>query len=212
MDVRSQLRIKKVTTTGGAALVLSGVVDGFLELEHWSVAAPAVVVDLGGVVRVTSFGMRGWVDGLARVKTDYLAFTRCPPAMLDFFGQLAGATGNGEVLSMYLPYECGACMEEFYTLSDVRQDHAQMRKLQAPRAPCPHCAADAAFNAIPRAYFSSIGPEPPVPPSVVDELARRASMISEGETATATSLKAAREQMESMGAALDKLSRGARSK
>jgi hypothetical protein len=180
-------------------LVVSGVVDGFLPLDDWKLESPVVVVDLSGVVRVTSFGVRGWMNGLAQIKTNYLGFVRCPSVMLDFFATITNATGGGEVISVDLPYECEACGHEFNVLRDARIEHALLLQGLPGPAECPRCKEQVPFVAPMDSYLSSLGKAPPKPPAVVTELER--AIASSPETATTLmGMKAVREQMESIRA------------
>ena len=63
-SVASKARVEVVTAPGVALVVVSGLVDetfcGFGEL-----AGEAVVFDVSGITRMTSFGVRQWMNAMA---------------------------------------------------------------------------------------------------------------------------------------------------
>jgi hypothetical protein len=169
--LQSQLKVEQRQIDGGTALVLAGALDGFFPAESFAVrAGDEVIVDLGGVHRVTSYGVRAWIVAVEAMRAAYLGFVRVRPPMVDQFTTISVTRGAGEIISMYLPYECAGCALEFDVLVDVRQQHALLSTGKPPVAHCATCNKPAEFNDLPRRYFSKVGAEPPNPPATARRL------------------------------------------
>lgn len=91
---------------------LSGVID-----EHASLGAlgaflrPGDTLDLAGIARVNSAGVREWL-GFMKVAVDQglsLAFERCSIAMVSQRNLVADFFGPFEVRSFFVPYACPSC-------------------------------------------------------------------------------------------------------
>jgi hypothetical protein len=136
-------------------------------------SADVVVFDLDGVRRITSYGVLQWVKALKDLRSRYYAFMRCRPSIVRQFNMVAGFGKHGEVLSIYLPYFCEDCDQEFETLLDLRADFALAQQATPPEARCPTCGALAEFDDVPKSYlaFSADYPRPNPPELAVRLLA-----------------------------------------
>lgn len=129
----------------------------------------AVVIDLDGVVRITSFGVREWmgfIDDISH-RSVYLARTR--PSFAAQFNMIAGFGGSAKLVSLYAPYVCNACDHEFDAPIDLREDHETVAQLAAPARSCPKCGEDdTELDDLPDAFFEYVAsvPAPKVPPAV----------------------------------------------
>jgi hypothetical protein len=168
----------------GAVQVLS--LSGRLNERFQGAAlAPAlagrVVVDLAGVTRVTSFGVREWLQMLAEAapRAPALYLARCSEPVVNQLSMIKGFAGEGRVVSFAGPYRCEACGHGFSRLLDVERDAAALRALSPPDAPCPRCGAEAVFDDDAQSYlaFAAAHLGEPVPADVraaLDELGRAA--------------------------------------
>src|SRR5437899_411296 len=101
------LRIEHHRTAGGALLRLSGTIDETLDRPLLTQGNDGVIVlDLEGVTRVTSYGVREWINALSMLPAQYLAFVNCHPSVVSQFNMVQGFAGRGQLVSLYLPYAC----------------------------------------------------------------------------------------------------------
>ncbi len=148
---------------------LSGEIDAdFASRAMVDGLAGAVVVDLDGVRRITSFGVREWVAALRSLAADVYCFVNARPALVSQFNMVAGFAGNGALVSMYLPYLCEHCDHESEVLIDLRHDDEHVARGEAPVHRCEACGEEAEFDDSPEAYFSFVSSQRP--PKLAREL------------------------------------------
>jgi len=112
-------------------------------------AAPAsdLIIDTAGVTFVNSVGIREWVrllrsltgGGSRTVTLDRIADVLM--TQMNLMPRLAGAQ-----------YACTSCGAEAALLIDVAAYAGQLQGLQAPRLPCPECAAPMELADFPEGY------------------------------------------------------------
>ncbi|HEY4058312.1 MAG TPA: protein kinase [Kofleriaceae bacterium] len=138
-----------VITTGPVALIeLDGVIDetftGFGDLPD----AKALVIDVGGVTRMTSFGVARWIAALDKipksVTESYLL--RCPTVFVDQLNMVLGFGRGARVLTFFAPYLCPSCSTESLQMIDVVASHNQLARGAAPDRTCPRCSAALALD------------------------------------------------------------------
>ena len=169
MTIRSPLEIVRRAAGAGRGWVVSlkGTLDerlshsGFVEgLDT------AVVFDLDGVTRVTSFGVRDWVHGLKALQADTYAFINCRPSLVSQFNMVAKFGGKGTLVSLFAPYSCDECGAEKEVLIDLRLDHQKVARGEVPVVDCDACSSKTEFDDWPSQYFAYAAsrPRPALPP------------------------------------------------
>jgi ABC-type transporter Mla MlaB component len=100
-----------------------------------------VVLDLARVERITSYGVREWLQMLAEAeeRVDALYLVRCSEAVSNQLSMIRAFVGSGQIVSFYAPYQCEHCSCLFSALIDCEQDHAELLRSQPPIASCPQC-------------------------------------------------------------------------
>ncbi len=114
-----------------------------------------VVLDLGGVERVTSFGVREWLalhQAAGQATTLYLA--NCTEPVVNQLTMIRGFARPRSVLSFRAPYVCVAGRHAFQRLIDAEADAAAVHAKQPPAATCPTCGAEGTFDDDPHSYFA----------------------------------------------------------
>ncbi len=136
--------------------------------------AGLVVFDLANVERVTSFGVREWLQMLsvAEPKLAGLYFARCSEAVVNQLSMIKRFAGPAKVVSFLAPYLCRKCSHAFQACIDVEQHADALARQAMPSLSCPNCRAQADFDDDPRSYLA-FGPLRPgeLPPAVVTALA-----------------------------------------
>ena len=115
-----------------------------------------VVFDLGGVERITSFGVREWLQMLNvsndRVKKLY--FAHCSEAVVNQLSMIRKFAGNAQVVSFFAPYLCDSCGEQFERLFDCEYDAEAIRAGDVPESICQQCSGRGRFDDDPETYFA----------------------------------------------------------
>jgi serine/threonine protein kinase len=164
-------RVKTTLSENGRVIKLSGAIDESLDPGALDAqGAYAVMVDLDGVHRITSYGVRQWTRGVSALKADYVGFVNCHPAVLAQFNMVAGFAGPGELISFYAPFACGACGKEFEILIDLRREYTRVRSLSLGPMRCPACGEPAELDDLPDAYLAYVASKPqPQPPPLFSQ-------------------------------------------
>jgi anti-anti-sigma regulatory factor len=110
----------------------------------------SATLDLAGVRRLNSFGVRELVDFLDTLGSHcLLAAERCSPAVVTQLNLLPELTRHLAIRSVMAPMECPACFHEREVLVDVRGGrHA------VPKTPCDECEAPMELAEPEERYFA----------------------------------------------------------
>ena len=100
-----------------------------------------VVIDLANVDRVTSFGVREWLEMMnaARSGVTELYLARLSEAIATQMGMIRSFAGPGKVASFHAPYLCDACGSSFRWLIDCERDGDALKNKALPPGKCPTC-------------------------------------------------------------------------
>lgn len=134
-------------------VALAGVLDEAADLAPLrALAAPTIELDLRGVQRVNSSGVRAWIDFVRAVPaTVTLRFVRCPPAIIDQCNMVLGFLGHGRLESFYAPLICRECdeqVEQLFTTAAVKAGCGTL-----PPTPCPRCRRPMAIDDLEDQYL-----------------------------------------------------------
>ncbi|WP_437334586.1 FIST N-terminal domain-containing protein [Sorangium sp. So ce394] len=117
-----------------------------------------VLLDLAGVERITSFGVREWLQMIQaaqpRLRALYLA--RCSEPVVNQLSMIRRFAGSGQVVSFYAPYCCESCGAQFERLVDCAHDAAPLAEGKPPEAVCPRCRGAGAFDDDAATYFGFV--------------------------------------------------------
>ena len=169
---KQQLRITKEPFDGGALYRVAGAVDTNFDSEKLLETATGIaLIDLDGVRRISSYGVRQWVKTMKSLPASYVGFVRVRPELMMQFNIMTHFAGKGELLSFYLPYVCSPCGEGTDLLIDVESQFEQIRAFAIPTVVCPNCGAEAQFDDVPESYLAHPAEAPrPNPPAAVRQL------------------------------------------
>ncbi|MEM9492453.1 MAG: hypothetical protein AAGC55_25120, partial [Myxococcota bacterium] len=120
--------------------------------------ARVLVLHLAEIRRISSFGIREWVDfitGASRTAKDII-LVECAPKVIDQMNMVGNFIGPGRVFSFYAPYRCDYCDTENRVLMQVDRDWEAIRSMKVPERPCPSCGDVEYFDEDPVTYFSVI--------------------------------------------------------
>ena len=139
MAGRSNFTIEVAQKDGVDVVTLTGVVDENSDLALMNtLGARPVRINMRGVRRINSFGVRVWMDVIRRVPRDTpITFVQCPPPVIDQCNMVQGFLGHGTLESFYAPMTCAECDEQIDQLFETAACRANGGKL--PLTPCPRC-------------------------------------------------------------------------
>jgi len=118
--------------------------------------AGRVVLDLGGIKRINSAGVREWVNFIrdADPLTDHLVLARCSPAIVMQMNMIANFRGDAEVASFYAPMVCPACDREQDEFIEVTPEIVSDLPDRIPDFACAECHTVMELDDIPERYFA----------------------------------------------------------
>src|SRR4030095_16867194 len=138
--------------------VWAGGIEGGLEGKKLGrpASADTLVLDLGGVKKISSFGIREWVDFVttAGKHARSLILIECTPKVVDQLNMVANFTGGGRVFSFYAPFRCDYCDTEHRVLLQVDRDFEAMKSLRLAERPCLSCKESMYFDEDGATFFS----------------------------------------------------------
>jgi hypothetical protein len=120
-----------------------------------------VDLELEGVTRINSCGVREWVNFVRTLDgVNSLRFSRCSPTVVLQLNTIYNFRGRAKVKSFLAPYVCEVCHVDEYKLLDVR-DHFAERGPHAsvPAFRCPRCGGVMMFDELPERYLSFLAEE-----------------------------------------------------
>ncbi|ATB40469.1 serine/threonine protein kinase [Cystobacter fuscus] len=114
-----------------------------------------IVLDLGQVERISSFGVSKWIEFTSKLPPGALSLylVNTPPVMVDQLNMVEGFAGVARVLSVLAPYLCRACGEDRLRLVDLQAEAAVIAEGRAPVHTCPVCAGKLEFADLPSEFF-----------------------------------------------------------
>jgi hypothetical protein len=113
-----------------------------------------VVFDLSQVDRISSFGVKGWLQMLEQARFTHCYFFRCSEAVINQVTMMRNFCGVGRIHSLLVPYLCGACGEEFNVVYEAVADRESILGRSPVPVECPRCSAAARIADDPWAYLA----------------------------------------------------------
>jgi serine/threonine protein kinase len=148
--------------TGSLSVVaLTGrLTEGFNGRALASDLSGRVVLDLAGIQRVTSFGVREWLQMMDAIgaTVSELWLARCSEPVVNQLAMIRRFAGHGRVASFLAAYRCGACGAAFTRTFDTELDAELIRAGKAPPHTCPKCDAQGDLDDDASTYFAFATP------------------------------------------------------
>ncbi len=145
---------------GDVALVnVVGLVDEhFRGFGNFGDATRTVILDVSGMTRMTSFGVRQWLKGMDALPKSIaeLYLLGCPTFFVDQLNMVLNFGGAAQVLTVVAPYTCPSCGVESGETIDVLADRAALAKGGTPAKECTRCGGQLEFDETPESYFSFV--------------------------------------------------------
>ncbi len=98
-------------TKAGDRIALVGRIDENADLNALAQEIPGegATIDLSGLTRINSIGVREWMDFVTSLTPRPLRLERCAPVFVDQLNAIANFRGHAEVRSVLASFECMSC-------------------------------------------------------------------------------------------------------
>lgn len=139
-------------TAAGPVLGIEGDLDETTDFGR--VAHPGsevLIIDLGGVRRINSCGVREWVNFIRGISAKGpVRLTRCSIAIVEQLNMVFNFRGGAQVDSFFAPYVCTKCEAS----SVVLLTPAVVNGGVAPAGRCDACGSETTFDDLPERYLA----------------------------------------------------------
>jgi ABC-type transporter Mla MlaB component len=153
----SPLTWKLESRAGGTLAHLAGEINENADLiELRRQLRGDVELDLEGVTRVNSCGVREWVNFVRALDghVDGLQFARCSPTVVLQLNTIFNFRGRARVVSFLAPYVCEVCHVDEYRLLVVAEHFPDRAHPHVPAFRCGRCGGVMIFDELPERYLS----------------------------------------------------------
>lgn len=151
---QSSLRHRIESRNGVTWVSLTGNIDEGADFAPVTRLPGPLVIDLGGINRINSLGVREWIHFVKEREAAGidLTFERCSPVMVGQVGMISNFMGKrSRIKSVLVPYVCPACSTETLGLFEV------MPGAEVPlSAPCPKCQQAMELDELPDTYSAIV--------------------------------------------------------
>lgn len=132
---------------------LEGEIDEFADMNGLAAAlsGPHLTLDLGGVRRINSLGVRAWMQFLQKIGGKLSELRRCPPAFVEQLNCIRGFSGGAKVATVLLPYTCDSCGR--LNLIEMQMGTYKPGAPLPTDPPCEKCGKPCVFDDIPDRYL-----------------------------------------------------------
>ncbi|MCC6751356.1 MAG: protein kinase [Deltaproteobacteria bacterium] len=149
--VGDRLRLREMRQRDALHLELAGEINETSQLQPVFDPPGRVVLDLAGVTRMNSMGIRVWFEAARAGNPEQdLVFERCSMAVVSQLNLLPAFSETGRVGSILAPYVCGHCKKESLELLT----RAELDATLPPARACESCHRPLVFDEVPEEYFA----------------------------------------------------------
>jgi serine/threonine protein kinase len=117
-----------------------------------------VVINVAGMTRMTSFGVRQWLKGMDALPKSIpdLYLLGCPPFFVDQLNMVLNFGGAAQVLTVLAPYTCPSCGVESGETIDVLVERTNLANGGVTEKECARCGGKLEFDETPESYFAFV--------------------------------------------------------
>lgn len=136
----------KIKWIDDKTLKISGIIDETFSLEeHLKLFTDGLRIDLGGVTRINSCGVREWIRAVIGLKVR-VHLIKCPTVIVNQISMISEFLGmNGVVDSFEVVEVCEHCDYEQSKFVDLEKI-SDINELKSLLEPCPKCDKDMVFD------------------------------------------------------------------
>jgi hypothetical protein len=124
---------------------LSGVLNEYADFTPLLQEAEPLRLNIRKVSRLNSIGIRNLLKFLSEWGAKAFTYEECPSEFVDQINMIPamlGTKAHGQVVSLFVPYECGNCDNEEEILADISEYKGQVKAgEEPPRKACSKCGS-----------------------------------------------------------------------
>lgn len=154
----TKIQIEKFSDGPIACLRFRGTIDETFDGKKLAatIKAKKLILDLGAVTKISSFGVREWLSFMGAVEKSVpqIYLINCTPKAVNQINMVANFVGRGHVFSFFAPYRCDECDRDSLVLLNVDRDADAIKKMKAPERPCTQCGNPMALDEDPISFFA----------------------------------------------------------
>jgi hypothetical protein len=146
LDLGGGLIYRVERRDGTTWIALTGNISELANFDPLKAMPGPLVLDLSGLTRINSLGMRNWVYFVRDYEAlgQALTFERVPPVVVNQMSMISNFMGaHSLVRSLVLPYLCPSCSKEDLQVLELTNGKAAQVNESAP---CPKCRAAMEFD------------------------------------------------------------------
>jgi serine/threonine protein kinase len=149
--IGDRLRMREIKHQGSIRIELKGEINETSILRSLFNHTGPIHLDLQGVSRINSVGLRAWIDAFReRPPGVEIIFERCSPVLVNQIDILPLLTDDVRITSVMAPYCCTSCKRESLELVFIEE----MDGCHPPSRQCVKCAGHLQFDGMPEEYFA----------------------------------------------------------
>ncbi len=134
-------------------VLLTGSVDeeaDFKDLIRQLARSRTIRLDVGGVRRINSCGVREWINFIHAIPpASAVEIENCTPVVVSQLNMINNFVGAAKILSVHAPYVCLSCGREAAVLVDVSGGRSALAPVR-----CSGCGEPMEFDDIEDTYFA----------------------------------------------------------
>lgn len=123
------------------------------ELAAELTASPSIELDVAGVRRINSLGVRAWIDFMRTLDKRTVTLLRCSPSFVDQLNMVSDFRGHARISSFLAPYVCESSGNVFFEELTVGKDVTAGNFAGIDRRSCGECPEPLVFDDLPERYL-----------------------------------------------------------
>jgi hypothetical protein len=141
----------------GPTATIEGVLDELapdvlIEVTKKLPKAGPVTLDVAGLKRINSLGVRAWCDFMTLIRGRQVTFRRCSPAFVDQLNSVSNFRADARVESFLAPYVCESSGKVFYEELTIGKDIKKGDYTALEGRRCAECPEPLVFDDLPERY------------------------------------------------------------
>jgi anti-anti-sigma regulatory factor len=150
----NSLKVERAENAGVTRISLAGDITEEARFDSVGPFTDQVVLDLSGIARINSCGVREWIQFIRAVpKGTRIAFERCPQTIVAQANMISNFLGGGRIRSFVAPYYCPKCDRAVEILLEAERDFSG-KEPKAPARTCDKCGGPLDFDDVEDSYLA----------------------------------------------------------
>jgi TolA-binding protein len=151
------VKIQGLTRDRISYVRIYGTIDDGFDPKHFLAEAAGrdVILNLKAVTRISSFGVREWVNVLGKLaeRADRITFVECSPSVVAQLNMIANFASHARIVSVQVPYYCEGCGWDTEITRELDRD-LRTKFAELPPVLCKRCKGVMSFDDDPQTYFA----------------------------------------------------------